>query len=88
MHEIVSRVSLLKRGRHVQSFGNLAKTLCVHAFLTICLVLPDRRLHLSFELLLASFKLFSVDNDLVLLIDHLSLEFADLTLEDLHLFSP
>ena len=51
--ELVTRINSLKVCGRVETLGDLAEPLSIHAFFVILFKLLDCRLHLTFKLLLA-----------------------------------
>ena len=86
--KVMHSVHFFESCRGVQTFGDLAKPLSVHASLVILLKKLSRGLELSLNKLLAPVQLLRVENDLVLLVYHLALQLADLALKELHFLGP
>lgn len=86
--KVMHSVHFFESCRGVQTFGDLAKPLSVHASLVILLEKLSRGLELSLNELLAPVQLLRVENDLVLLVYHLALQLADLALKELHFLGP
>ena len=72
----------------MQSFGNLVESLSINTFLVVLSELARRLFQQALNHLFSTMKLTSIKHNLVLLVDHLALELADLSLENLYFLCP